>query len=991
MNIGQIAAKIELDASNFFEGVDKVNNSTKKLSNRFKKVGTNLSLGLTAPLALLGQQIVSVAGDFEAQMQGVKAITKATGAEFSELNNKAKELGSSTKFSASQAAEGMEILARNGLNATQILGGAIDASLNLASATGANLSTAADVATDVMASFNKEAKDLGAIVDNITGFTVNSKFAIEDYAFALGSAGGVAGQLGVSINDFNTALAATSSSFASGSDAGTSFKNFLLRLNPATKEARSMMQKLGLEFKNSDGSFKSLSEISGQLQKAFENLSESQRAQAAETIFGADALRTALTLAKTGADGFDELAEKINGVSAAQQSATRQKGFNAALLSLQSALEGLQIAIANSGLLEFVTNIVKRITAFTRALSQTSPEILKLVTVFGAVAAAIGPLLLSVGGLIRLLPILKLAFTALTGPIGLSIAAIVASITLIATNWEEITNYVRGNTFIQMAFKALKKVAKSVFDSIKSIIDSFKTSAGSSFSDISEAAKFLGDIFVKFLAAQATVAFRSIEAAISLFLGVLSSVINVAVGLLSGLVKLLKGDFAGAWDSVRQGFLNAFDSILKGLGGVWDAVTGLMGDIEESSKSTSRKLAQNFDISDALTMPFKDLEDQIKTTGDAITEARNKLAQLEKQGAGEEKIRALRNEILKYQGDLSELKKIQDERAKSATEAFKKDADAAIKSKEAINQKSNAITNSINLLGESKKAIDNTAESWRKFKEQTETSLVTGSVNVLPTDVGSLFSQSDQQDITLGSVGIDDSKLGNMDDEANSVENLRNSLLGLYSAMNENAPAWVSTTENAAMLKEGFTQLEERVAASKEIWGQFASSAIQSMGSAVSSLIQGGEQAKGAISGLIGALISQGVTAVVSGALLKSASLGPFAVPIAAAAGAAAQALFTRIIPEFADGGIVKGETLALVGEYAGASGNPEVIAPLNKLQGYLNNAMDSYMPRMMSMQPAYVSQDMQTVNVNVTGSISGENIRLSQSNLQRNARYNRP
>lgn len=426
--LGQLNIKLGLDAKKFNKALSKAEKDMSKLGRSMENIGKNLSLSITAPLVGLGASIVKTAGNFEASMNRVGAITGATGKEFDALSVKAKQLGASTQFSASQSADAIEVLAKNGLNATQILDGAVDASLNLAAATGSDLAGAADIATDVMKNFGKEAKQLGSLINGITGVTLKSKFSIEDYRLALGQAGGVAGTLGVSIEDFNTAIAATSSVFASGSDAGTSFKTFLQRLVPASKEAKEEMEKLGLEFFDSQGKMKSLADISQELQDAFKGLSDEQKNQAASTIFGSDALRTALALADTGSSKFRELSSAIETTSAADQAAARMKGFNGAIKRLQSAFEGLQIAIAESGLLDIVTNFVTKISGYVSQLAAADKGTLRWATALGALAAALGPVTIVLGKFVSgTLPFLTKGFSAF----GLALLPIVAKIALI--------------------------------------------------------------------------------------------------------------------------------------------------------------------------------------------------------------------------------------------------------------------------------------------------------------------------------------------------------------------------------------------------------------------------------------------------------------------------------------------------------------------------------------------------------------------------------
>lgn len=500
--LGRLNVKLGLDTEKFSKGLAKAEKDMARLGSSMQSVGKNLALSVTAPIVALGTGIVKTAGNFEASMNRVGAITGATGEEFDSLSAKAKQLGASTQFSASQSADAIEVLAKNGLNATQILDGAVDASLNLAAATGSDLAGAADIATDVMQSFGKEAKQLGSLINGITGVTLKSKFGIEDYRLALGQAGGVAGALGVSIEDFNTAIAATSNVFASGSDAGTSFKTFLQRLVPASTAASDEMERLGLEFFDAQGKMKSLADISQELQDAFKGLSDEQKNQAASTIFGSDALRTALALADTGSVKFRELSSAIETTSAADQAAARMKGFNGAIKRLQSAFEGLQIAIAESGLLDDVTNFVTKISGYISQLAAADKGTLRWGTALAALGAALGPVTIVLGKFVsNTLPFLTKGFSAFS----LALLPIVAKIALIGAaigglvllgkslydTWDGL------RVFFQKTWAIITQTFIDAFDYIKQSLKDFASFVGiDSFQDLELAAKKFGAVTI---------------------------------------------------------------------------------------------------------------------------------------------------------------------------------------------------------------------------------------------------------------------------------------------------------------------------------------------------------------------------------------------------------------------------------------------------------------------------------------------------------------
>ena len=393
-----------------------------------KDIGKSLTTYVSAPLALLGAASLKVGGDFQAAFNRVEAATQATGAGLEALRAKAQGIALDPKlqFSSVQAAEALEALAKNGLSTTQILGGAADASTALATATGSGLATAADITTDVMNNFGKSAEQAAGLVSNITGTTIASKFAIDDYRQALGQAGAVAGQLGVGFEDFNTALGVTSSGFSSGSDAGTSFKTFLQRLVPQSKEAEAAIQQLGLNFFDAQGKMRPLRDIAGQLQQAFKGLSDEQKNTLGTKIFGADSIRTALLLAKDGVAGFDQMAASIAKVNAASQGEILNKGFVGSFEAFKSSLEGLAQAIADNGILDFATDLAQAGASLASELAQADPQLLKFGVALAGIAAATGPVLVAVGTLGAALPALEAGFVVLSGPVGLAVAAFVA-------------------------------------------------------------------------------------------------------------------------------------------------------------------------------------------------------------------------------------------------------------------------------------------------------------------------------------------------------------------------------------------------------------------------------------------------------------------------------------------------------------------------------------------------------------------------------------
>jgi TP901 family phage tail tape measure protein len=505
-----INIRVGADISDLEKNLNKAQRALQRSGQQMSRIGNDMIMSLSVPIGLFGASVLSAASDFESSMNGMKAVTAGGADAFDALSAKAKELGATTQFSANEAAAAMEMLGRNGLTATQILEGAADASLSLAAATGTDLANAANIATDAMAQFGLKASDLLKVSDLITGATVNSKFSIDDFQMAMAQAGGVAGAVGVSFEDFAATIAAISPSFASGSDAGTSLKTMLTRLVPASKQAAGEMMKLGIitangqnQFFDAAGNMKSMAEISGVLQTAFEGLSEAQTITASSTIFGTDAMRAGLKLAEVGAADFDKLSTSIQGVSAAEVAAIRMEGFKGAVLKLKSAFETLQLAIADSGVLSFATNMVEGLTSMALSLATLDPAILKVGTAFLGLIAAIGPAIKMVGmfqllqaslagnmatvvGVFTRLRAAVASFTTvqaalnavmIANPIGVvvvAVAALAAAMYLLYQNSEVVRNAMDAlfNNVLKPGFDFLVTVGKIIIDVFVSIAQS---------------------------------------------------------------------------------------------------------------------------------------------------------------------------------------------------------------------------------------------------------------------------------------------------------------------------------------------------------------------------------------------------------------------------------------------------------------------------------------------------------------------------------------
>jgi len=434
--------------TNAYDDIDKKGNtvagSTVALGNNLLKLGGIAAGAALAGITALGAAItgfavtgISKAIDLDQRMANIAATAGVTKEQVGGLKDLIFDLSLNPDLvvNTNQAADAIEVLLANGAKLTDEFGNVTAAGRELATqvvamsnATGGDFALSAAIATDASQQFGLAAEDLSKVVDGATGVMIASKFGANDYALAISQAGGIAGSIGVEIEDFNTVIAGTAFQFASGSDAGTSFKSFLNLLTPSTEKAVDKMLELGLftgmsgdefdkttakikkiddqiakldptskkyitkvqqltqeqqvlkdslvqgqnAFFNLDGSMKSGAQITDLLHNALSGLSEIEKATALETIFLSDGSRTAAALAKMTGEEFEALSATVNKQGQAlKAAATRVDSLSGAWEILQGIIEAIQIQVGDV----FLPMLRQITSAFIDLAQQNGPMV----------------------------------------------------------------------------------------------------------------------------------------------------------------------------------------------------------------------------------------------------------------------------------------------------------------------------------------------------------------------------------------------------------------------------------------------------------------------------------------------------------------------------------------------------------------------------------------------------------------------------------------
>jgi TP901 family phage tail tape measure protein len=355
--------------------------------------------------ALFGAQaIIGGIADFDQAMSRVQAITRATEEDMRVLRDTASQLGATTEFSATQAADGLRFLGMAGFSATESIQ-AIPQVLDLATASGMDLASAADTASNIMSAFGIAADNAASVTDVLAAAASRANTDVSQLGTAMSFAGPVASSLGVSVNDAAAAVGVLSDAGIQGSMAGTGLRRVMSSLINPTGEAADAIRSLGVNLDDVNPQTNSLVDIVDRLAQAGLGASE------ALTIFG-DRGGPAILALTSQAPRLRELTEELSNVdgAASQMAETMRDNLRGDLQGLVSALQSVILAMGDAGLTAALRAVVQGITEFVRAITETI-NFLSEQRGF-IIAAAVAITAMYIPALIRVVPLIYSWVTA---------------------------------------------------------------------------------------------------------------------------------------------------------------------------------------------------------------------------------------------------------------------------------------------------------------------------------------------------------------------------------------------------------------------------------------------------------------------------------------------------------------------------------------------------------------------------------------------------
>lgn len=596
---------------------DKINDQTKGAQT--------FTLAVTWAAAAAWGLAVKEFAAFEKTMSWVEAVLKPTTDEFEQLTDLAIEQWRTTAFTSQQAAQWIEMLAKNWLDAADVLGGALVWSMDLAAAWGTNLWTAADITTDVMALWKINADEMAKATDWITWVMTTSKFTIDDYRLALAQGGWVAATVWVQLDDFNATISAISPLFASWSDAWTSFKVFLQRLVPASNAAAIEMEKLWLlteewtsAFFDAQWNMKEMTEIAWLLETAMAWLSDEQKNAALSTIFWTDAMRAAAWIADAWAEGFANLVDKIEGVSAADVAAKRLDNLTWDMTKLKSAASWVvlwfgEFTQENLSLRAVVQWLTWLINDFWTTWENLSPITQDVIIAIWGLAAAFGVLTIAVWAFGLIAPAALTALSAIAGVIGFLLSPIwllVAAIVGLWIAWK--TNFLGFQDFtsdlltkLQPLFENIIQTFVDLWKGIMDFIDRVKEPFMQLVWFFAEVLAPVWELLTSFFESTFTNIVVILENAWNIIKWIFTLGFEVIAWVFEIFINLLTWNWSEAWDALLELTRNT----LENLRGIFSSIFAIIWGIISQVMLTIKTL---------IMTTFTVIKSFIKTALDAI-------------------------------------------------------------------------------------------------------------------------------------------------------------------------------------------------------------------------------------------------------------------------------------------------------------------------------------------------------------------------------------
>lgn len=617
VNMGTAVAYLELDSSKFQKGFKSAYNDLKVfgdksataeqkfkgLSSAFVTVGSTMSRSVTLPLAGVGAAALKAGTDFESAMSQVAATMGTTTDKIQNLSKFAQHMGATTAFSATQAAEGLNVLAQSGLTAEEQMT-ALPEVLNLAAAGNLSLADSSTYVVGTLKGFGKGMDEAKRVTDLVAKGATMANTDVRGLGTALSSSSATAKSYGQNMDSVTLSLLRLAEQNVTGEEAATALNRAMMDLYTPTSTAKKALDELGVSVYDAQGNARDFNDVVDELNGRLSGMSEEERNAYKNTIFTTYGLQAFNEMTVSSTEKVNDFKEGLKDAndSALKQAQTQLDNLKGDITLFKSALEGAGIVISNV-LIPNIRNFIQWLTNLVTKFNELSEEQQNFIVKAGIVVAAIGPVLLifskvasvigtvvgairTVSGVMRnasmTLQIFKMGQAELIADMGGIPSLVLKIITSFKTVIAPILGVVAVIGTLVAMFVTLWKTNEEFRNNITNTFIEIKNSFLDFFSSFSEKVSQLAPIFEAVASVIKTVwialcdIFAPVfEGAFSVVSDVIKSVLNNILSIMDIFIGLITLNFGQVVDGIKGMFENAIELFTN----IGSTILSTIGDI----------------------------------------------------------------------------------------------------------------------------------------------------------------------------------------------------------------------------------------------------------------------------------------------------------------------------------------------------------------------------------------------------------------------------
>lgn len=661
VNMGTAVAYLELDSSKFQKGFKSAYNDLKVfgdksataeqkfkgLSSAFATVGSTMSRSVTLPLAGVGAAALKAGTDFESAMSQVAATMGTTTDKIQNLSKFAQHMGATTAFSATQAAEGLNVLAQSGLTAEEQMT-ALPEVLNLAAAGNLSLADSSTYVVGTLKGFGKGMDYAKRVTDLVAKGATMANTDVRGLGTALSSSSATAKSYGQNMDSVTLSLLRLAEQNVTGEEAATALNRAMMDLYTPTSTAKKALDELGVSVYDAQGNARDFNDVVDELNGKLSGMSEEQRNAYKNTIFTTYGLQAFNKMTVSSTEKVNDFKEGLKNAndSALKQAQTQLDNLKGDVTLFKSALEGAGIVISNV-LIPNIRSFIQWLTNLVTKFNELSEEQQNFIVKAGLVIAAIGPVLLilskvastigtiitvvktangvigsvaktiqlismgqselvaSMGGIPSIITKIATTFSSVIAP-ALGVVAVIGTlVAMFVTLWKTNEEF-RNN--IANTFNELKKTFSDFTNEFVSKINEL----GFNFESITDVIKTAWETLCDIFAPVFEGAFSTLVDIIQLVLNNILSVMDIFIGIFTGDFEQVADGIKGLFDNVVETFTSIGSTILSTIGDIGAKILEKLG-LDEAAQQFQEFYDKASDIFSRLPEIILGAFDSVKT------------------------------------------------------------------------------------------------------------------------------------------------------------------------------------------------------------------------------------------------------------------------------------------------------------------------------------------------------------------------------------------